>query len=195
MKRTEKDLESPCLKMKCEFGSICMDRVKSTDQIRIVVAECVCPEKCSHYLDDMDGITSGAGVISSQKRIATSSSSSSNGIKEKNNNHVDETNGNSDDDDDVVMRETKNKIEADDNSPDSHLWSVPQSEESLCGSDGRDYRNYCELKLTSCRDKRHIQVKYRGSCGESSDDTFFPPLFFSALFFRPFHYPVRTDVR
>lgn len=36
----------------------------------------------------------------------------------------------------------------------------------VCGSDGRDYQNVCELERTSCRETREIIVKYQGHCGE-----------------------------
>ncbi|XP_054715536.1 agrin-like [Uloborus diversus] len=35
---------------------------------------------------------------------------------------------------------------------------------AVCGSDGKKYRNACELKKTSCREMRHIEVKFTGVC-------------------------------
>lgn len=39
--------------------------------------------------------------------------------------------------------------------------------QSVCGTDGVDYSLVCELKRAACTQKKDIQVKYRGLCGES----------------------------
>ena len=36
----------------------------------------------------------------------------------------------------------------------------------VCGSDGRDYANVCELRRHSCRQMRDIHVRFGGACGE-----------------------------
>lgn len=36
----------------------------------------------------------------------------------------------------------------------------------VCGSDGRDYPNVCELERTACKEMREITIKYQGHCGE-----------------------------
>ena len=36
----------------------------------------------------------------------------------------------------------------------------------LCGTDGVDYGNACELRRTSCREMRDIFKKYDGNCGK-----------------------------
>lgn len=36
----------------------------------------------------------------------------------------------------------------------------------VCGSDGRNYQNECEMLKVSCREMRAIQVKFKGVCGE-----------------------------
>ena len=37
----------------------------------------------------------------------------------------------------------------------------------VCGTDGRDYANTCELQKASCREMKEIGVKFDGKCGES----------------------------
>lgn len=40
----------------------------------------------------------------------------------------------------------------------------------LCGNDGNDYDNYCELRRESCKTMNKIKVKYYGKCGEYIND-------------------------
>lgn len=35
----------------------------------------------------------------------------------------------------------------------------------VCGSDGRDYPNECELRRTACREMKEIIEKFQGRCG------------------------------
>ncbi|XP_067139294.1 agrin-like isoform X3 [Centruroides vittatus] len=34
----------------------------------------------------------------------------------------------------------------------------------VCGTDGKDYPNVCELRRTACREMRNVQVKFQGKC-------------------------------
>ncbi|KAJ8960090.1 hypothetical protein NQ314_006115 [Rhamnusium bicolor] len=36
----------------------------------------------------------------------------------------------------------------------------------VCGSDGVDYRNQCELQQAACTSNSNITVKFSGKCGE-----------------------------
>jgi Kazal-type serine protease inhibitor domain len=49
-----------------------------------------------------------------------------------------------------------------------------EDSQAVCGSDGKLYRNRCELDREACRWMRNITVKYHGKCGESflHDQTF-----------------------
>jgi len=38
----------------------------------------------------------------------------------------------------------------------------------ICGSDGKDYENLCEIERTSCVQMLNISKKYDGKCGKSS---------------------------
>ena len=38
----------------------------------------------------------------------------------------------------------------------------------ICGSDGKDYKNNCEMKRASCISLTKIVVKYYGKCGKCS---------------------------
>lgn len=38
--------------------------------------------------------------------------------------------------------------------------------QTVCGSDGRDYENFCELKKESCRLNREIKIFYFGKCSK-----------------------------
>ena len=42
-----------------------------------------------------------------------------------------------------------------------HVGSRP-----VCGSDGLDYRDSCELKRSACLTNTEISIKYQGKCGE-----------------------------
>lgn len=35
----------------------------------------------------------------------------------------------------------------------------------VCGTDGKDYLNVCELRRSSCLEMREIEVRYKGHCG------------------------------
>uniref|UniRef100_A0A3B3XRN7 Kazal-like domain-containing protein n=1 Tax=Poecilia mexicana TaxID=48701 RepID=A0A3B3XRN7_9TELE len=37
----------------------------------------------------------------------------------------------------------------------------------VCGSDGKDYRNECELHQQACKNQKNIRVQFHGPCGES----------------------------
>jgi len=39
-------------------------------------------------------------------------------------------------------------------------------EDPFCGTDGRDYKNLCELHRTRCEKRTNVQVKFKGKCGE-----------------------------
>lgn len=36
----------------------------------------------------------------------------------------------------------------------------------VCGTDGRDYPNVCEMRRYSCKEMKDITVKFTGACGE-----------------------------
>jgi coxsackievirus/adenovirus receptor len=146
--------ESPCNQITCEFGSICIERIKvltlaagsssstgsasssnirtpplihplytsmyssfssTSNTMKVILPECSCPDKCSHYFSS---------------------------------------------------NETSKKL-----TPlESKIFIGGQSEDTpVCGSDGMDYSSLCQLKKKSCQDKTNISVKFIGKCGESSD--------------------------
>ena len=37
---------------------------------------------------------------------------------------------------------------------------------AVCGNDGQDYKNWCELRMASCNTMREIKVKYYGKCSK-----------------------------
>uniref|UniRef100_A0A3Q1HLV5 Agrin n=1 Tax=Acanthochromis polyacanthus TaxID=80966 RepID=A0A3Q1HLV5_9TELE len=42
-------------------------------------------------------------------------------------------------------------------------------EQTVCGSDGKDYRNECELHQHACNNQRNIRVQYQGRCDPCKD--------------------------
>ncbi|KAL1021295.1 hypothetical protein UPYG_G00011370 [Umbra pygmaea] len=42
-------------------------------------------------------------------------------------------------------------------------------EKVVCGSDGQDYRNECELYMHACNTKKNIRLQYQGSCDPCRD--------------------------
>lgn len=42
-----------------------------------------------------------------------------------------------------------------------------KARETVCGSDGNDYRNECELHRYACKNQKNVRVQYPGPCGES----------------------------
>lgn len=46
------------------------------------------------------------------------------------------------------------------------LGCVGKAEQTVCGSDGEDYRNECELLQHACKSQKNIRVQYQGRCGE-----------------------------
>ena len=44
--------------------------------------------------------------------------------------------------------------------------SCPDRESTVCGSDGKSYKNTCTMKATVCRMKEDVKVKHSGPCGE-----------------------------
>ncbi|XP_034447566.1 agrin isoform X10 [Hippoglossus hippoglossus] len=43
-------------------------------------------------------------------------------------------------------------------------------EETVCGSDGQDYRNECELHQHACKSQKNIRVQYQGPCDPCKDN-------------------------
>ncbi|XP_063741777.1 agrin isoform X2 [Eleginops maclovinus] len=43
-------------------------------------------------------------------------------------------------------------------------------EQTVCGSDGKDYRNECELHQHACKNQKNIRVQYQGNCDPCKDN-------------------------
>ncbi|XP_068186942.1 agrin isoform X2 [Antennarius striatus] len=43
-------------------------------------------------------------------------------------------------------------------------------EQTVCGSDGKDYRNECELHQHACKTQKNIRVQYQGHCDPCKDN-------------------------
>lgn len=141
-----------------------MEITKQEEPTRIMIPECVCPESCDHY----NGVESTYGSVGNalpfqspapfdfgatllhsrlKRMINRTTTTPTPGSSDAGQGH--ETGAGS---------ESKNS--------DPGLGSSGQgSIDVICGSDGKDYMNECELKKTSCRAHRPIVVKYRGKCG------------------------------
>uniref|UniRef100_A0A3B3DMM8 Agrin n=1 Tax=Oryzias melastigma TaxID=30732 RepID=A0A3B3DMM8_ORYME len=44
-----------------------------------------------------------------------------------------------------------------------------KARETVCGSDGNDYRNECELHRYACKNQKNVRVQYPGSCDPCKD--------------------------
>ena len=42
----------------------------------------------------------------------------------------------------------------------------------VCGSDGVDYRDQCELRRAACAASKEVSVRFQGKCGESAIHSF-----------------------
>lgn len=120
-----KQLSNPCREITCDFGSVCVERIRGSNLgSNVIVPECSCPDKCSRYFQEVDLDSDGK-----------QSSSASNNM-------------------------THSQL-------DIRLWMSGQSEDTpVCGSDGSDYSSLCQLKSTSCSEKRHITARFIGKCGK-----------------------------
>ena len=47
-----------------------------------------------------------------------------------------------------------------------HSYGDSVGSTPVCGNDGQDYANWCELRLASCKTMREIKVKYYGKCSK-----------------------------
>lgn len=55
----------------------------------------------------------------------------------------------------------------------------PKEVDYVCGSDGRNYENYCLLRRESCTKKKRLSVNRLGKCGKHyRDGQSLPPLDF-----------------
>ena len=50
--------------------------------------------------------------------------------------------------------------------PECYSYGDSVGSTPVCGNDGQDYANLCELKLASCNTMREIMVKYYGKCSK-----------------------------
>lgn len=57
--------------------------------------------------------------------------------------------------------------------PTSQSESLALTNETVCGIDGQDYENFCQLKKISCLKSKPISVKYYGSCGKHSNHKYY----------------------
>ncbi|XP_041654651.1 agrin isoform X4 [Cheilinus undulatus] len=44
-----------------------------------------------------------------------------------------------------------------------------KAEQTVCGSDGKDYRNECELHQHACKSQKNLRVQYQGHCDPCKD--------------------------
>lgn len=140
--------ESPCNQITCEFGAICIERIK--------------------VLTLGTSLASKSGTYSSENvpphvhplytsMYSTSSPSSSNSMK-------------------VILPECScpdkcSQYFTATDTLESKMLIAGQAEDTpVCGSDAMDYSSVCQLKKKSCHNKTAIAVKFIGKCGES----FFP---------------------
>jgi len=45
-------------------------------------------------------------------------------------------------------------------------YGTSQGNTEICGDDGNDYKNWCELKKAACNSMTEIKIKYYGRCGK-----------------------------
>ena len=66
---------------------------------------------------------------------------------------------------------------------------------SVCGSDGKDYVNQCEMRRAACREMKDVRVKYFGKCGKILFSLLFTFTFSSCYIFSQFlTFGIKTKV-
>ena len=64
------------------------------------------------------------------------------------------------------MYEAECAAKADDSTVCECNKTCPEKSDLVCASDGRTYKNECELKHQSCLMKKPLVVARKGSCGK-----------------------------
>lgn len=182
----------PCSSMKCNYGSICVEITKQVEPTRIMIPECICPESCEHYLGlpSPPFATSPLVGDSSEQVLVGSPGQSSSFLSSPDSFDFGST---------VLLSRSKRMINrttttpsplnisegrsnlsgfsgigtgSNNTDPLSGSTSVGGSEFVICGSNGKDYLNECEMRKSSCHLQRSITVKYQGKCGECDLSSF-----------------------
>lgn len=179
----------PCSSMKCNYGSICVEITKQVEPTRIMIPECICPESCEHYLG-LPSFPSATSPLVGEKVLVGSPGQSSFLLSSAVSFDFGST---------VLLSRSKRMINRTTTTPSSLSISegggsnlsgqgfsgigtgsnntdpvsgVSGSEFVICGSNGKDYLNECEMRKSSCHLQRSITVKYQGKCGECALSSF-----------------------
>ena len=158
----------PCSSMKCNYGSICVEITKQVEPTRIMIPECICPESCEHYLGLPSSPLATSPLVggSSEQVLVGSPGQSSSLLSSAVSFDFGST---------VLLSRSKRMINrttttpsplsiseggsnlsgqgfsgigtgSNNTDPVSGSTSVGGSEFVICGSNGKDYLNECEMR-------------------------------------------------
>lgn len=111
------------------------------------IAKCVCQDECTE-IEEISNIKNAAVAAAASQLFMIAGTMSEHGETISSNDYEANISGRST----LAIPKTRQKII-------SSLFN-----HTVCGTDGLDYENFCELKKESCRSSRDIKIFYFGKC-------------------------------
>ncbi|GFS87145.1 hypothetical protein NPIL_582581 [Nephila pilipes] len=158
MRQGSCDLQDPCEKMECHFGSFCKPSIDGQ------TARCVCPEDCPYHGNDQSVVCGTDGKnYPNVCELKKASCRQMRKIEVKFDGVCDPCDG--------VECPTSQVCQLDDKrNPICRCNSICSPDfRPMCGSDGRTYTNECTLRVESCKSRKNIRIIYTGECSSGAN--------------------------